>query len=191
MTAGADTAGNAPTGSSTPVYNSVSGQYEYLVTRYYKLNLVDNLIIYRLIIASTAANLTNSNCSFITSSPKIIHAVNCYIVLSTTLISFKGQVREGLSALQWLSANETTDITYIVERSDDGSNFTPIGWIKGMAGAGQGASYHFTDPNPPAAQSYYRLNITGGDVHRYSNQLLLGTGGINFDIRSLVNPFTD
>lgn len=112
-------------------------------------------------------------------------------MLPTTLLSFKGQVREGLSALQWLSADETADVAYTVERSDNGSNFVSIGFVKGLAGSGRGAGYHFTDPNPPAAQSYYRLNITGGSAHRYSNQVLLGTAGINFDIRSLVNPFVD
>lgn len=190
-TAGTDTGGNAATGSATPVYNSVSGQYEYLVTRYYKLNLVDNLIIYRLIIASTVANLSNSNCSFITSSPKIIYAINCNIALPTTLVSFKGQVREGLGALQWVSSNETADVVYIVERSDDGVNFTSIGSVKGTAGAGQGAGYHYTDPNPLAAQTYYRINITSANLHQYSNQVLLGVAGISFGISSAVNPFTD
>src|SRR5258708_6417600 len=51
--------------------------------------------------------------------------------------------------------------------------------------------YHYTDPNPLAAQSYYRINITGANTHRYSNLVLLGTAGIGFEIRTLVNPFTD
>ena len=188
---GTDTAGRAPSGTSTPVYDPGTGQYSDIITRYFRLNPVDNLIIYRIVVATTVANLTTSGCAFATNTPKIVHAINCMVVLPTTLITFKGQVREGLSALQWISANETADGTFIVERSDDGVDFTPIGVVKGLAGAGQGASYHFTDPNPPAAQSLYRLNITGGNAHRYSNQILLGTGGINFGIRSLVNPFTD
>jgi hypothetical protein len=188
---GTDTAGRAASGTSTPVYDPSTGQYSDIITRYFRLNPVDNLIIYRIVVATTVANLTTSSCAYATNTPKIVHAINCMIVLPTTLVSFKGQVREGLSALQWLSANETADVAYIVERSDDGIDFTQIGVVKGLAGAGQGASYHFTDPNPPAAQSLYRLNITAGNAHRYSSQLLLGTEGINFGIRSLVNPFTD
>jgi hypothetical protein len=188
---GNDTAGRAGSGSVVPVYNAVTGQYIDTVTRYFRLNPVNSLIIYRIVVATTVANLTTSGCSFATNTPKIVHAINCNVALPTTLISFRGQVREGLGALQWVSADETADVGYIVERSDDGSNFTPIGFVKGLAGAGQGTTYHFTDPTALAPQSYYRINITGGNFHRYSNQVLLGTSGINFEVRSAVNPFTD
>ncbi|HWK04587.1 MAG TPA: T9SS type A sorting domain-containing protein [Puia sp.] len=191
VTVGVDTTGAAASGSAVPVYNSATGQYEYIITRYFRLNAVNTYLMYRITVASTTANLSSSSCSFITLSPKIVLAVNCMIVLPTTLISFRGQVREGLSALQWVSADETADVGYIVERSDDGVNFTSIGFVKGTAGAGQGAGYHYTDPNPPAAQSYYRINITSDNTHRYSSLVLLGTAGIGFEIRSVVNPFSD
>jgi hypothetical protein len=191
VTAGPDTSGNAASGNATPVYNTSAGQYQYYVTRYFKLNLVDTLIIYRITIASTIANLSNTNCSFITMSPKIIHAINCNVVLPTYLISFKGQLKNGLGYLQWTTADETNDVVYNVERSDDGTNFNPIGSVKGFAGAGQGAGYHFTDPVPVTSQTYYRINILSAGMNKYSNLVLLSNTDINFDIRSLVNPFTD
>jgi hypothetical protein len=54
---GLDTLGNPAAGSAIPVFNPVSGLYEYLVTRYYRLNNIDTTVIYRLTIASTVANL--------------------------------------------------------------------------------------------------------------------------------------
>ena len=186
-----DTTGKSGSGTSTPVYSAATGQYTDIITRYYRISPVNTKIIYRIIVATTVANLTTSGCSFATNTPKIVYGINCNVVLPTTLISFRGQVREGLGALQWVTGDETADVGYIVERSDDGITFNPIGFVKGNAGAGQGSSYHYTDPNPLSAQSYYRINITGGNTHRYSNLVLLGTAGIGFEIRTLVNPFTD
>ncbi len=92
-----------PSGSATPVYNPLTGLYEYLVTRYYRLNNVDTTIIYRLTVASTPGNLTNSGCNFITSSPKIVRTVNCLVTLPTQ-ISVKGDLQNGgLARIQWTS----------------------------------------------------------------------------------------
>ena len=121
---GIDTLGNAASGSSIPVYNPSSGLYEYLVTRYYRLNNVDTTIIYRLILASTSASLNDPNCRFITSSPKYVRTVDCMIVLPTA-VSLKGTVNNGYAQLQWTSSQETGSIQYSVERSDDeGAHFT-------------------------------------------------------------------
>jgi hypothetical protein len=187
---GNDTLGNIPSGVGTPVLNPVSGQYEYLVTRYFRLNLADTLIEYRITVASSAANLTNSNCSFVTMSPKLIHAVNCMIVLPTSLISFTGQANNGYAALQWISSNEVDGVNYIVERSNDQANFSAIETVKGIAPE-NGAGYHFNDPNPMNGPTYYRINIASNNYHAYSKTILLSNSDINYDIKSLINPFTD
>ena len=191
VTTGVDTTGKAASGSEVPVYNNSTNQYEYLVTRYFRLNAIDGLIKYRIIVASTTANLSNSNCSFITMQPKIIFSINCNIALPTYLISFKGQEKGGLGALQWLSADETEGLSYVIERSDDGAHFTSVGTVQGTAGDGRGASYQFTDPKPLAGQVYYRIRISSGSYQRYSSQVLLSSTGFELAIRSLVNPFID
>lgn len=188
---GVDTAGNPPSGSVVPVYDPISGQYSNTITRYFRLNAVNTLIKYRIIVASTVANLNSANCSFTTNTPKIVRAVNCNVILPTTLISFRGQVKNGLGNLQWISANETAELAYIVERSDDGLNFMPVGTVSGVAGAGQGATYHFTDPKPLTGQARYRINITSGSYHRYSNQILLSNSEIGLTVKSPTNPFID
>jgi len=188
---GNDTLGLAPSGTASPVYNPISGEYEALVTRYYRLNLVDTLVTYRITVATTVANLSAANCSFITSTPKVVRAVNCNIALPTSLVYFSGQLNDGLGALQWLSSNETPDVAFSVERSNNGSDFKVIGAVRGSAGAGMGAVYHFTDPAPVSAQTWYRINIISNNYNKYSNQVLLSNTGISFDIRNLLNPFTD
>ena len=189
--AGPDTAGNLDNGTATPVYNSTTGQYQYYVTRYYKLGTTYNEVIYRLIVASTTTNLSNSSCNFVTMSPKIIYAVNCLTVLPTNIISFAGQLKNGLGNLQWVTSNETDGITYTVQRSDDGKNFTNVGTVKGQAPQGMGSTYNFVDPNPVSTQSYYRILVNSSTYQGYSNEVLLSSTGFGFAEKSVINPFVD
>lgn len=190
-TAGVDTTGQAASGTGSPVYNSSTNLYEYLVSRYFRLNLVDTLIKYRITVASTTGNLSDPNCSYITLSPKLVKAINCMIVLPTKLISFKGQVNNARGVLQWTSASEVEGTIFSVESSNDGLNFTTIGAIHGQAPAGSGSTYQFTDPNGLSGARYYRIRISAGNYSQYSNQVLLTDGTIVFDVRNLGNPFTD
>ena len=185
---GLDTLGMAPTGSSTPVYNSVTSLYEYLVTRYYHLNNVDAMVIYRLTLASTVGNLSNSNCNFITSSPKIVRAVNCLVVLPTGIV-LRGSLNNGYAQLQWISTLETGSIQYTVERSDDGIQFRSVGTVPGIAPSGGGASYEFQDPQPVSGQAFYRVRINDQQYQTYSKVVLLSTTDIPLQISGLMNPF--
>jgi hypothetical protein len=189
---GIDTLGNAPNGSAVPVFNPVSGLYEYLVTRYFRLNNVDTTVIYRLTIASTPGSLTNSGCNFITASPKIVRTANCNIVLPTQ-VSVKGDLLEGsLARIQWTSYNETGDLQYVVERSDDaGLHYQQLITIPGRASAGMGDSYMYNDPNPVTGQSFYRIALIEHAYHNYSRIVLLSNTEIALSITGLVNPFNN
>src|SRR5450432_1990112 len=190
VTPGNDTLGLAPTGSAVPVFNVVSGLYEYLVTRYYRLNNVDTTVVYRLTIASTPGNLANPGCNFITSSPKFVRTANCNGVLPTQ-ISVKGILQEGFALIQWTSQDETGSIVYIVERSDDeGVHFQQVGTFNGSATPGTGNSYTFHDQQAVVGQSYYRILITDHAYHNYSKLILLNSGEIALTLSGLVNPFS-
>jgi len=69
---------------------------------------------------------------------------------------FAVENKNNKAVLNWTSANES-DVTYYVQRSTDGINFTTIGSV---TGTGNG-NYSFTDPNPESGRNYYRLEITG------------------------------
>jgi hypothetical protein len=186
---GLDTLGNAPTGSSVPVYIPATGLYTYLVTRYYRLNYVDTTIIYRLTLASTTGNLSNPNCNFITSTPKIVRTANCNIVLPTQ-ITLSGVVNNGFAQLQWISRLEMAGIQYSVERSDDeGVHFRTVGTLAGTASDGNGASYQFRDPQPLAGEVFYRIRINDLQFQTYSKIILLSNQDIALQISGLQNPF--
>ncbi|HTI94696.1 MAG TPA: T9SS type A sorting domain-containing protein [Puia sp.] len=189
--AGLDTLGHSDTDSAVAVKDPVTGLYVYTVTRYYRIGPTDSRIIYRIIVATTVDNLTTNGCYYVTTQPKLVVGVNCMITLPTTLLSFRGQVHSGLGNLQWTSSNEVDGLQYTIERSDDGTNFSPLATIPGTAGEGSGATYQFNDPNPVAAQSYYRVVMTGNSVHRASNIVLLSNSDINFEVRSALNPFVN
>jgi hypothetical protein len=191
VTPGNDTLGNPASGSVTPVYNPATGLYENTVVRYYRLQPTDQTIIYRLTVASTTGNLSNSNCSFITTQPKTVLAVNCMIVLPTTLLSFHGQTNSGYGQLSWISADEVQGLSFSLERSDDGVHFASIATIAGTGGNGGSASYQYTDPTPVGAQTYYRLNMIAQSFSRFSNLVLLSNGTLGFQVRSALNPFSD
>jgi hypothetical protein len=187
---GTDTTGKPAADSVVPVFDPVSGEYVDTVVRYYRLQVTDAQILYRITVASTVANLTNSNCDFTTMTPKLVHAVNCNVVLPTSLI-LKGQNDDGYGTLQWLSTNEIAELSYTVQRSDDGTNFTPIATVNGTAPFGEGASYTFADPTPLAVNTYYRVDMSTPNYHQYSKLVLLGNASFAFEVHSLANPFTD
>jgi hypothetical protein len=189
---GTDTLGNLPSGTATPVYNSLTGLYEYTVTRYFRLNNVDTTLIYRLTVASTSGNLSNSGCNFITSSPKIVRTVNCLLTLPTQ-ISVKGDLQSGgLAQIQWTSYDETGGVVFMVERSDDaGAHFHSLATVTGTASPGMGNSYVYYDVVPVAGDAYYRIQIVENGYHNYSNIILLSSNIIALNISGLVNPFNN
>jgi hypothetical protein len=189
---GLDTTGKASTGSSVPVFNPATNLYEYLVTLYYRLNNVDTTIMYRLTVASASSSLTDPNCSYTTSSPKIIRTANCNVTLPTQLF-VKGDLEDGnLARIQWTSQDETGSIVYIVERSDDaGAHYRSLATVSGTASPGMGNSYIFNDDVPVNGQSFYRIQLSDHQYHNYSRTILLSSEGIALGISGLVNPFVN
>jgi hypothetical protein len=187
---GIDTLGNPSSGTATPVFNPISGLYEYLVSRYFRLNNVDTTVIYRLTVAATTASLSNPGCNFITSSPKIVRTANCNLTLPTQL-TVKGDLQDGgLARIQWTSREETGTIQYVVERSDDaGAHYHSVYTLSGTASPGMGASYMFNDGVPVTGEVFYRIQLIDHEYHNYSSVILLSNSEIALKISGLINPF--
>ncbi|HLZ89794.1 MAG TPA: T9SS type A sorting domain-containing protein, partial [Puia sp.] len=190
-TPGLDTLGRPASGTVTPVYDGVSGLYLDTVTRYYRVPATSSITIYRLIVASTLANLTTTGCFYTTNQPKYVYGVNCMIALPTTILSFRGQMHDGLGNLQWTTSNEVENLSYSVMRSDDGVHFTAIATLPATGGSGGGAAYGFADPKPVGVQTYYRIDMVVSSARRNSGLVLLSNSNLPFEVRSVMNPFTD
>jgi len=80
-------------------------------------------------------------------------------VLPVSWLSFEaGAVPAGVQ-LTWSTAAETDNAGFTVERSTDGRNFLPVGWVAGQTESSTPMHYDFLDTDLPAGntQLYYRL----------------------------------
>ena len=77
---------------------------------------------------------------------------------------FNAKVNEGKIYLSWSVANVTRPGMYVIERSDNGKDYDVIGFKKGVAaGAPVELSFYFTDREPLAGRSMYKVTHIADD----------------------------
>ncbi|MGN6400242.1 MAG: M43 family zinc metalloprotease, partial [Flavisolibacter sp.] len=95
------------------------------------------------------ANFTGFS-QFVLVSPTFILPVN--------FISFEAQPVERNIDLVWKTAIENNNKGFIIERSTDGTSFTPIGWVDGHVNASSSTEYFYKDKFvQPNTLYHYRL----------------------------------
>jgi hypothetical protein len=179
------------TGSSgTGIPSLVAGEWQY--TANYPTFLADSsyhMNMFRVRVASTAANLLNASCSFTATNQIVVWVNNCSWVLETELKDFNGKLNGDKAELKWTTDNEKEGVVFEVQRSEDQINFATIGTVNGIA-KGSGSSYLFNDNNPVGITTYYRLKMVEASKHKFSKMITLGKKSDRLEIRSLVNPFS-
>ena len=84
------------------------------------------------------------------------------LILPVTLISFKGQLNDGVAKLSWTTSREINSSHFVVEKSIDGTNYISVGQVNtGMAGG----QYSFVDKTALGKINYYRLRIVDTDLN--------------------------
>ncbi|MEO7310228.1 MAG: pectinesterase family protein [Chitinophagaceae bacterium] len=78
--------------------------------------------------------------------------------LPLSLLSFNAGYDAGAVKATWATANEVNIQNFIVERSRTGNDFSAVGTVVAKNAAGKN-DYQYTDPNPIAGVSYYRLKM--------------------------------
>lgn len=154
--------------------------------------LADSGTLYRVVVATTPANLLDPNCN-ISDGVTITLSVNdCGTPLKTDLLSFNGKLVSDKSHLAWTTSKEDEPITFTIERSSDGSSFIPIGTINSLNDyTATVNSYSFIDPVAVTGKVFYRLAIRGQQGStKYSRTIQLSrTGNENLDLINVINPF--
>ena len=112
-------------------------------------------------------------------------------VLAAKILFLKGELSNDYAALQWATANEHGNVTFMVERSLDQVNFETAGSLAGHGTDGSGGSYTFTDSKTAGTATYYRIVMTNNGLHVYSNVVMVGSGDMGFAVKILNNPFAD
>lgn len=93
-------------------------------------------------------------------------------VLPVTLVSFEGGLNTDATVdLQWQVLQQHGIDRYVIERSNNGREFTVIGKVSANSLAAY--NYKFTDALPLTGRNYYRLKIEEQGRHRYSTVIVL------------------
>jgi hypothetical protein len=93
---------------------------------------------------------------------------NC--TLAITLSSFTAAYNNNAVSLTWISATETNNKYYTIERSDDGVNYSLVANVNGAGNSTSPTDYSTTDESPNSGLNYYRLSQTDFD----GNKTILG-----------------
>ncbi|MBC7875226.1 MAG: T9SS type A sorting domain-containing protein, partial [Ferruginibacter sp.] len=154
--------------------------------------MANNGNIYRVIVATTTANLSDVNCRFIDAGSFItLQIIDCGIPLSTRLLSFSGRLLGERGALKWTTTGENEPLLFDVEKSTDGINYLVTGTVNSYNDyTSEQSTYTFIDPSPVAGKTFYRIrmkNVTGQST--YSRIIQLSTVTENLSFVSVINPF--
>jgi len=111
---------------------------------------------------TTAGTVTSS--SAVTSfSPFTLASSTTNNPLPIELLDFNALLNEDVVEVTWVTATETNNDYFTVERSADGENFEPIEFVDGAGNSSRAISYNLTDYEPLETISYYRLKQTDFD----------------------------
>ncbi|MEO8763298.1 MAG: T9SS type A sorting domain-containing protein [Ginsengibacter sp.] len=174
----------------TKVPTLVNGLWVYVVDTMFNAVAADSGKYYRLKVATTYSNLSNSSCA-VNNSQKIflkIYNVKC-ITLDGRLLSFYGSIMNDKAVLRWVSQNEENLEEYEIEKSNDGINFTKAGIIAASNNI-NGSAYAFNDPDKISSVVYYRLKLVNQskNADKYSKIITLYNTNAPFKV-SVANPF--
>ncbi|MEJ7626259.1 MAG: T9SS type A sorting domain-containing protein [Ferruginibacter sp.] len=86
-----------------------------------------------------------------------------FIVTPVTGLEFNAGKKDNNILLQWKTLTETNSRGFEVQRSNDGVNFTTLGFINSKSISGSGAEYSYTDILPLSGKNYYRLKQIDND----------------------------
>ena len=112
------------------------------------------------------------------------------IPLPIELVDFKGKYINNQSVLSWVTASEKDNDFFILERSDEAREFTPIGKIDGAGNSNSFLNYQFIDTKQINQVAYYRLKQVDFDgQYTYSQVIALRNDQkIKTEIKAYPNP---
>jgi hypothetical protein len=92
--------------------------------------------------------------------------------LPLKLLSFTGIAQGTSTLLKWSTASEINTSYFELQRSTDGSTFTPVTTIKAAGNSNTILSYQYTDTPGPRPVYYYRLKMSDIDGHSTNSDIV-------------------
>ena len=100
-------------------------------------------------------------------------------VLPVELMNFQADALATQVALRWATASESDNDHFTIERSADGSSFTPIAQVDGVGTSAMHTDYAHTDEAPLRGLNYYRLKqVNTSGQYTYSNTVAVAFGSV-------------
>ena len=168
----------------------VSGQWQY--TAVYPTFLADaslNNAMFRIKVASTAANLSNPNCAFTASTLIQVLTSTCSILPAPKITAFRAKQVNGFGSLDFTTDQETTGVHFDIEKSTDAVHYQLLGSIAASANEGEGKNYSFADGTQLTGATWYRIKLVTAKGYSYSHIAIVYPGSSSFEIKAIMNPF--
>jgi hypothetical protein len=117
--------------------------------------------------------------------------INPGVVLPVTLLTFNGNLDNSDILLNWKTSSEQGSKYFSIEKSPDGTNFTPIGKVAAAGTSSSVNNYNYTD-RQVNEYNYYRLKMVDIDgKFTYSSIILIKDINVSQHIWVGNNPFHD
>jgi hypothetical protein len=127
--------------------------------------------------------------------PFVSKSLTTCAVLPVSMFNFGGTIKNYEAYLNWSTAMESNNKGFYIERSNDGRNFTSIGFVAGAGNSTQIKNYSFTDGSLKdinVSTTYYRLKQVDNDGQfSYSQVLALSLQNIASKLNLYPNPAKD
>jgi len=107
-------------------------------------------------------------------------------ILPVRLISFIASPKNNSVQLEWVTATETNNKKFEIQRSIDGVSWSPVGFVNGAGNSSSLVNYTFLDKNPLAGKNFYRLLQTDFDG-RFSYSKIVSVNISNASFYTLKN----
>ena len=179
-------------GPVTPTWNGTEWEYTVAYPPFIAY-ASDSGSMYRVAVATTAANLASSSCRFSESGEITLNVDPCGYLLGADILSLKGRNDNNHGVLYWTTSKEAEPVKYEIQKSKDASRFVTIGEIQGFGDPNaETNNYTFTDPESlDNTLSWYRIKAvkTQTAKYKYSKVIQLIGDMAGLQIESLINPF--
>lgn len=101
-----------------------------------------------------------------------INIANVGTVLPVTFLDFSAAIRNNNIDLNWRTATEQGTTNFVVQHSDNGVNWSPIGTIAAAGNSTGMKAYSFTHTTPTTGHNYYRLAQLDSDGRQQFSTIL-------------------
>jgi hypothetical protein len=178
-----------PVGTGSPAWNGSSWEY-YTGYPSFIATMADSGTKYRVVVASTLSNISSSNCSFADAASVLtLNVIDCGVPLQTDILSFSGNVDNGIVKLNWTTSREDEVVNYFIEKSTDGRNFTSTSSIPGSNNGNDVNYYKWSDVYSTGQVLYYRVRLVTVNRQKISRIIKLGSTSSKLAFSSVPNPF--